>query len=541
MSTTTRFTASMLLALAAACGGAASSDTTDDLALTGAQGVGAWVWTISDEGGTHGALADKLKQYGFTRVYVKIANGPNMWAEAHDAAIPAAYHARGIQCYAWSYSLPEEYPNQARAITLAQQNGYDGMVLDIETEFDGSTNALTNLMKAYAAAQRPGFPLLATTWGNPRDHNMRVDIIDQYVDAHLPQTYVEEWGEHYMADPARYVRRGTAEYRSLGAKKPIHHIISMERDEVTSEQLGAFLHESGPESSIWRVPGGGVSQNLWSKWGKADIHNFRQAGSQIDFRLPAPSAKSNGDVALEVSSDVRVKKVTYSAEDSYPLGESTDAAKHFHVDARLEDSGDRWVEARGYDAAGKEVANQTIHFKVDRAFQLQFLTPSAGATVGNGSTFTVSGSPEIVHVEYLAEDFYKLDASDDAAGGFPVAYAFNQLGARSVTAKGYDADGHEIASATVPFTVKPVTDLAFTSPAPGSTVANPPTFRLAPAPGIVKVKYFAEDFYFLGEVSGPDFAMPYTFDDLGARTVIAKGYDASGAELATGTIDFTVQ
>ena len=56
---------------------------------------------------------------------------------------------------------------------------------------------------------------------------MRVDIIDQYVDAHLPQTYVEEWGAHYLADPARYVRRGTAEYRRQGAKKPIHHISSM--------------------------------------------------------------------------------------------------------------------------------------------------------------------------------------------------------------------------------------------------------------------------------------------------------------------------
>jgi hypothetical protein len=537
---TTRL-ASCLLLLAAACGGTSSANTTDDLALTGAQGVGAWVWTISDEGGTHGALADKLKQYGFTRVYVKIANGPSMWSEAHDSTIPAAYHARGIQCYAWSYSLPEEYATQARAITLAQENGYDGMVLDIETEFDGSTHSLTNLMQAYAAAKRPGFPLLATTWGNPADHNMRVDIIDQYVDAHLPQTYVEEWGEHYLADPARYVRRGTAEYRRLGAKKPIHHIISMERDEVSSAQLGAFLHESGPESSIWRVPGGGVSENVWTKWAGADIHTFRQAGSQIDFRLPVAKAKSNGDVAFEVSSDVRVKKVTYSAEDMFPLGESTDAAKHFHVDATLQDSGDRWVEARGYDATGQEVANQTIHFTVDRSFDLRFLTPTAGASVGNGATFSVSGSAEIVHVDYLAENFYELDSSDDAANGFPISYAFNELGARSITAKGYDAEGIEIATATIPFIVKPDATLAFSSPAQGATVDNPPTFRLTPPAGIVSVKYYAEDFYFLGEATAPDFALPYTFDDLGARTVTAKGYDASGAELAMGTIDFTVQ
>ena len=72
-------------------------------------------------------------------------------------------------------------------------------------------------------------------------------------------------------------------------------------------------------------------------------------------------------------------------------------------------------------------------------------------------------------------------------------------------------------------------------------MSNPPTFRLGFAPGIVKVKYFAEDFYFLGETTGPAFALRYPFENLGARTVTAKGYDASGAELATGTVDFTVQ
>ena len=152
-----------LLFFAAACGGSSSSSTADDLALSGAQGIGAWVWTIADEGGTHHALADKLKQYGFNRVYVKVANGPNLWPEASEAAIPAAYHARGIQCYAWNYRLAGSYPGQAHAIALAQESGYDGFVLDIETGFDGSTHALTSLLQSYAAARRAGFPLLATT------------------------------------------------------------------------------------------------------------------------------------------------------------------------------------------------------------------------------------------------------------------------------------------------------------------------------------------------------------------------------------------
>ncbi len=53
-----------------------------------------------------------------------------------------------------------------------------------------------------------------------RQHCMHVEIIDEYVDAHLPQTYLEKWGSYCVANAAQTVREGTCEYRAPGRGCP---------------------------------------------------------------------------------------------------------------------------------------------------------------------------------------------------------------------------------------------------------------------------------------------------------------------------------
>jgi hypothetical protein len=77
--------------------------------------------------------------------------------------------------------------------------------------------------------------------GQPQRHGMRVDIINRYVDAYMPQTYVEVWGSSYMANAAQWVNAGTQEYRDLGATKPIHPIVSDEQNVITATQINSFL------------------------------------------------------------------------------------------------------------------------------------------------------------------------------------------------------------------------------------------------------------------------------------------------------------
>jgi hypothetical protein len=57
---------------------------------------------------------------------------------------------------------------------------------------------------------------------------------------------------------------------SLGATKPIHHIVSTETGDISPAQIEAFLAASGPETSVWRVPGGGTPTSIWDDWAAVD-------------------------------------------------------------------------------------------------------------------------------------------------------------------------------------------------------------------------------------------------------------------------------
>ena len=248
--------------------------------------LGAWLWYIDITGfATHGDIADSLQSLGIKRVYVKVADGtinPNVWPELLDTQLVTQYHDRGIECWAWSYNYPTSNDSlQALALYRSAQTGYDGFVVDVEAEFDGDSTNLHDMFASFDAAKQEAmtqgyidttFKLYCTTWGNPDDHNFRVDVIDPFVDAFMPQTYVAQWGPSYVNNLAYWIEVGNQEYAQLGATKPLHHIVALESSNINAERIDSFFIVSGGESSLWRIPGGGVSPSLWQVWNDIDWH-----------------------------------------------------------------------------------------------------------------------------------------------------------------------------------------------------------------------------------------------------------------------------
>lgn len=246
--------------------------------------LGAWLWYIDEAGlnKTHTQLADELADMGVKRVFIKIADNDascSLFADACSTTTTEIYKSRGIEPWAWSYNYPGNDAAQAYALYEAAQYGYVGYVLDVEVEFNNTSTALHNIFQAFHQAKQnavnagyidQSFPIGATTWSNPIDQGMDVGIIDQYVDFHMPQTYLEVWGASYMADAKRWIEQGNADYRAMGANKPIWHIVSTEYDEITPSQLTEFIKVAGPNTSIWRVPGGEVPQAVWNDWRALD-------------------------------------------------------------------------------------------------------------------------------------------------------------------------------------------------------------------------------------------------------------------------------
>ncbi len=266
--------------------------------------LGAWMWYIDITGfQTHAQVADTLSALGIKRIYIKVADGaPNtaIWPELVDVTIPPAYLAKGIEPWAWSYNYTSNPTTQANALKIAAETGYVGFVVDVEQEFDGLSTQVTNLFTAFATKKQEAiangsadstFQLYCTTWGNPKDHNFRIDLIDPHVDGFMPQTYVEIWGPTYVSNLTTWIGVGNQEYAELGATKPIHHIAALETGGMTAAQMDAFFEASGPESSLWRIPGASVPQSLWNTWNAVNW--------EADFCAPSSTSEAADTRTLE--------------------------------------------------------------------------------------------------------------------------------------------------------------------------------------------------------------------------------------------------
>jgi hypothetical protein len=288
---------------------------------------GAWIWKIDYTGMSHTQLADKLRTLGVKRVYIKVSDGrheADKFPELNNKHTVEIYKKRGLQVWAWSYNYPDNEAAQAAVLLRAAKTGYEGYVLDLEIEFEDKPAELKKLMVAFDQAKKSAikqgftnsdFKLYCTTWGNPGVHHMSVSIIDKYVDAHMPQTYLEEWN-YGLKDPAAVIRKVNAEYRRMGAGKPIHHIASLQRGTLQARSLNEFFVASGAETSLWRVPGHGIPTRFWEIWGKVDW-NYRFDTPKA--AIPLPKDTLNNQALAQVAPTLpKIKKPVLTEFTVFP-------------------------------------------------------------------------------------------------------------------------------------------------------------------------------------------------------------------------------
>lgn len=265
--------------------------------------LGIWLWRLDHIGvaASHAQLAAKLKAMGVKRVFAKVADGSQQnslriglpW---DDPALPQAYHAQGLEIWAWSYNYPGTnayHKDQSGALLNAARNHFDGFVVDMETEFETATPALlTDFFGAFSEARdeavrqgwvpsRAAFKLLCTTYGNvgsdlppAQRHPLgghftaaQLQAADSWVDGWMPQTYLEAWNQ--VKAPARFISEGNRVYRACGVTKPIWHITQTEEGEAMAGDIESFFLEAakvsppeGLQVSLWSIPNAGQQNHL---------------------------------------------------------------------------------------------------------------------------------------------------------------------------------------------------------------------------------------------------------------------------------------
>ncbi len=524
--------------------------------------LGIWLWHLEGTGmASHGDLANALAAIGVKRIYVKVADGsydPSKWPEVNDATVPKAYLDRGIEPFAWSYNYPGNDAAQAMALYQAAKAGYRGYVLDVEVELDGKVTQLHSLFKAFSEARKKaqsdglagsGFRLYATTWGNPKDHKMHVEVIDLYVDGHMPQTYLEAWGPVFMATPAATVKLGTDEYRALGCKKPVQHILSAEEGKIQAWQIDAAFAASGPESSLWRVPGGGTPQSIWNTLKAVDWHKDFGAGQSGSVTLSAPAVFVLGQSAL-VSGTTKgaVTRVRVTC-DGYLLADlKVDGNGNYAFQQTFNKAGKmRSLVAEGLDSGGKVLAQaksvvDVLEKPLAEVATLTLVSPLK-ATVGIPAPFSGTASGGIVQV-VVAVDGWQVADPPIEAGKYSFLYSFNQPGAkRMVVARGYDKGFNVVAQEFAYVDVLPGTstaNLTFLGPST-AVVGKEVVFSGGATKDVVDVEVLVDTTSISTlKPAGKPFQVKYTFWEPGLRTVMLRGRDSSGTVLAEKSLQIEV-
>ena len=171
-------------------------------------GDGMWIWYVSkSEGGNLDAIAQRAKAAGMSTVYVKSADGADVWSQFTPQLV-ADLHARGLRACAWQFVYGANPVGEANAAVASVAAGADCFVIDAETHYEGRYSAAQRYMVALRSAIGPDYPLGLTSFPYV-DYHPRlpysVFLGPGGAQANLPQVYWKAIGGSVDAVSAKTV------------------------------------------------------------------------------------------------------------------------------------------------------------------------------------------------------------------------------------------------------------------------------------------------------------------------------------------------
>lgn len=223
---------------------------------------GLWIWHFDHIGMTPVQAATKAKALGVGYVLIKSGQDGSFWTQRFNASIVSEFTSRGIRVFAWPYITPT---GGAAAINAAVQAanvpGCDGLVLDVEIEWEKASNkvaAATALCNGIRNAA-PGVWLGYTSFGWVGYHtSFPFQTFDDLCgDAAFPQIYFADRGVPW--DGPKGLSQALSQYQAAGLKAPLWPLTSNDDvygtdDGPTTTALNGFFAAAGPFTTLWTFP-----------------------------------------------------------------------------------------------------------------------------------------------------------------------------------------------------------------------------------------------------------------------------------------------
>ena len=133
-------------------------------------GNGMWIWYLSrSEGGDPDAIAAKAAAAGVRTIFVKSADGTNVWSQFSRSAV-AALKATGLNVCGWQFVYGNDPLGEARAGAAAATAGADCFVIDAEGAYEGKYAQAQRYVRALRAAVGDDYPIGLTSFPYVRYH-----------------------------------------------------------------------------------------------------------------------------------------------------------------------------------------------------------------------------------------------------------------------------------------------------------------------------------------------------------------------------------
>lgn len=123
---------------------------------------GMWIWYLSrSHGGDYSRIIQQARKAGIGTLYIKSADGRNVWSQFTTAMI-RRFQRAGLKVCGWHYVYGDYPAQEARASAVAAQRGADCFVIDAEAEYEGKYAAADRYMRTLRKLVGPKYPIALT-------------------------------------------------------------------------------------------------------------------------------------------------------------------------------------------------------------------------------------------------------------------------------------------------------------------------------------------------------------------------------------------
>lgn len=161
-------------------------------------GSGMWIWYLRRaEGGDVARIAAKAKAAGVRTLFVKSADGTNVWSQ-FSASKVAELKATGLRVCGWQFVYGNDPLGEARAGAAAKEAGADCFVIDAEGAYEGKYAQAQRYVNALRDRVGDDYPVGLTSFPYVHYHGAfpySVFMGPRGATFNLPQVYWKEIGD----------------------------------------------------------------------------------------------------------------------------------------------------------------------------------------------------------------------------------------------------------------------------------------------------------------------------------------------------------